>query len=192
MITKDLKWAGYDFSEDKYTFYKGNIILINNCHISSYINISFINETEEFIVYFRGYCNINENNYNYIFIYSFDENFTCSFFGTIRPFNLWDSHYCCSPFNSFNNNNYLSRFSIFFSSYTQKYVIIGSTQSSNDILIFILNKDINIKNYQEKKFNSTKFKFICENYKDINENCASNLSFNDSLIKNLSFIEKIQ
>lgn len=190
MITKDLKWAGYDISEDKYTFHQGNIILINNCHISSYINISFINETEEFIAYFRGYCNINGNNYNYIFIYSFDENFTCSFFGTIRPFNLWDSHYCCSPFNSFNNTNYLSRFSIFFSSYTQKYVIIGSTQSSNDILIFILNKDINIKNFQEKKFNSTKFKFICENYKDINENCASNLSFNDSLIKNFNFIEK--
>ena len=190
IITKELKWAGYDISENNYTFYQGKITLINNCYISSYINISFINETEEFIVYFSGYCNINRNNYNYIFIYSFDENFTCSFFGTIRPFNLWDSYYCCSPFNSYNNIYYLSSFSIFFSSFTQKYVIIGSTQYSTDILIFILNKDINIKNYQEKKFNSTKFKFICENYKNISENCASNLSFNDSLIKNFSFIEK--
>ena len=190
VVTKELKWAGYDIFENNYTFYEGIITLINNCNIDSYIDISFINETEEFIVYFRGLCYINGNYNNYIFIYSFDENFNCSFFGTVRPFNLWDSNYCCSPFNSYNNTHYLNSYSIFFSSFTQKYIIIGSTQYSNDIQIFILNKDIKIKNFQEKKFNTTEFNFICEDYKNINENCASNLSFNDILIKNFSFIEK--
>ena len=188
MITKELKWAGYNFFESNYTFYQGKIELINECSVTSYVNISFINETEEFIVYFTGYCYINGNSNNYIFIYSFDENFNCSFFGTVRPFNLWDSQYCCSPFNSYNNSNYLSSYSILFSSYTQKYVIIGSTQNSDDILIFILNKDIKTKNSQEKKFNS--IKYICEDYKNINENCVSNLLINDLLFKNFSFIEK--
>jgi hypothetical protein len=188
MVTNGLFWAGYDIFESNYTFYQGNIQLINGCSIISYVNISFFNETEEFIVYFTGNCIINGTQNIFIFIYSFDENFNVSLFGTVRPFSLWDSYYCCSPFNSFSNNHYLTSYSILFSSYTQKYVLIGSTEKPYEILFLILNKNITIKKSQNINFNSTKF--ICEDYKNINENCISNLLLNESLIKNFSFIEK--
>ena len=191
MITRELKWAGYHILENSYKSYQGNITLINGCNLASYIKISYINETEEFILYFAGSCNIEGYQNNFIFIYTFDENFNCSFFGTVRPFNLWDSDYCCNPFNSYNNTNWLSSYYIFFSSFIQRYVIIGSTEYTNDTLTFILNKDIKIINYQEKIFKlHSPPEFVCEDYKNINKNCTPNLSLNESLIKNFSFIEK--
>ena len=60
----------------------------------------------------------------------------------------------------------------------EKYILIGNNQDYDGLLIFILNKDIKIKNDQENISNFTKF--ICEDYQN---------STND-MIENYNFIEK--
>ena len=162
----------------KYNKKSIRITIINGCNLNSYVNISYINETEEFIVYFEVNCVINEMGNKYIFIYSFDENFKSSFFGSLRPFFLSDSVSSCFPFYSFNNIDWISNYSISFSSLVQKYILIGNNQDYDGLLIFILNKDIKIKNDQENISNFTKF--ICEDYQN---------STND-MIENYNFIEK--
>ena len=66
------------------------------------VQLTYFDETEEFIASFINICNINGNNYRYIFIYSFNINvevFEVSFLGAIRNFTIYDSCINCNPFN---------------------------------------------------------------------------------------------
>ena len=185
MISRSLNWVGIDILDNSYLIKNGTISLVNGCNIISYINITYFKETEEFIASFISQCNGINKNYIYIFLYSFNKNFNCTFLGAIRPFTLGDSKYCCDYNNGF---DYQITYSIHFSDITQKYAIIGNLLDRNNISMFILNKDIKVINGQKGVDLSSRF--ICENYSNINKtNCSSALLNEINSFSNI-FIEK--
>jgi hypothetical protein len=112
MATRKLDYVGVDIFEDTYQKHIGRINLINECSVNSHLNITYFNETEEFILSFISVCNGKA----YILLYSFDVNFTQSYLGAIRPFSVGDSNECCDPYASYSSNSnfdWLS-YSIFF------------------------------------------------------------------------------
>ena len=150
---------------------------------------------QEFIASFINICNINGNNYRYIFIYSFNTNFEVSFLGAVRNFTIDDSCINCNPFNFIYlyNINEISH-SIPFSTITQRYSLIGNIKdnnSNNVISLFILNKDINIINPKEIEISSS-LEFICEDYSNFNNsNCTGNTQLINEINNNkIRFIEK--
>ena len=173
MATRSLDYVGFDFFDDTYEMHRGKITLINRCSVESYLNITYFNETEEFILSFQSICNSK----HYVLLYSFNENFTVSYLGAIRPFSVSDSYQCCDPFDSQSSGS--SRFdwlsySILFSRATERYLIIGNIQYEDSIHFFYLNIDINIINPDEKLGLYSLPYFICENYSKMDDsNCNS-------------------
>ena len=189
MATRSLDYVGVDIFNDTYQMHRGKIPLINQCSVQSYLNITYFNETEEFILSFKSNCNGKV----YVLLYSLNENFTVSYLGAIRPFSAFDSYECCNPFtsNDLNSNyNWLS-YSIVFSRATERYLIIGNIQNENSIHFFYLNLDINIINPHEKIGLYYLPYFICENYNQMNDsNCNSTSLIAEISNVDLKFINK--
>ena len=189
-----LFYAGYDINNNNLKegiineFTNYNCILMTTSG-SNYFSLSFFKETEEFVVSILTKCYINNEQYFYYFLYTFDCNFNYKFFGTIRSLTLGDS--CCS-YNTFQTQSiYLH--SILFSSLTQKYCFIGNVDSSNTMIMFILNKDVKIYNPIELNSNYSIHNIICEdyfNYKKIS--CSTNNLDFQKLLSNTSmnYLEK--
>ena len=79
----ELYWFGYDINEDNLK--EGQLTINKYCDLNiDYKDISFFNETEEFISSFRYKCKINGKYNIYNFLYSFDKNFKYTFLGAIR------------------------------------------------------------------------------------------------------------
>ena len=91
-------------------------------------------------------------------VYSFNNNFNYSFYGTISDFISSDLNSCCNNF-PLETTNVLHNF--LFSSLAQKYCLIEISS------LFILNKDIKIVNPAEKKPIYPLQNVTCENYSDI-------------------------
>ena len=190
MATRSLDYIGFDIFDDTYEKHKGKISLINGCSVQSYLNLSYFNETEEFILSFQSIC----NNKHYVLIYSINENFTASYMGAIRPFSVGDSYSCCNPFDSGNSGSnsfqWLS-YSILFSRATEKYLIIGNIQYKDSIHFFYLNIDINIINPDERLGLYSLPYFICENYSNFNDsNCNLTSVLSEANNVNLKLINK--
>jgi len=190
MATRSLDYIGFDVFDDTYEMHRGKITLINGCSVESYLNITYFNETEEFILSFQSICNSK----HYVLIYSFNENFTVSYLGAIRPFSVGDSYQCCDPFDSASSGsssfNWLS-YSILFSRSTEKYLIIGNIQYEDSIHFFYLNIDINIINPDEILELYSRPYFICENYSNMNDsNCNSSNVLSEINNKDLKLINK--
>lgn len=190
MATRSLDYIGFDIFDDTYEKHKGKISLINGCSVQSYLNISYFNETEEFILSFQSICNSK----HYVLIYSINENFTASYLGAIRPFSVGDSYSCCDPFDSESSGSsyydWLS-YSILFSRATERYLIIGNIQYEDSIHFFYLNIDINIINPDERLSLYSLPYFICENYSNFNDsNCNSTSVLSESSNVNLKLINK--
>jgi len=190
MATRSLDYIGLDIFNDTYNKHQGKISLINGCSVESYLNLSYFNETEEFILSFQSIC----NNKHYVLIYSINENFTASYIGAIRPFSVGDSYSCCDPFDSDNSGstsyNWLS-YSILFSRMTERYLIIGNIQYETSIHFFYLNIDINIINPDERLGLYSLPYFICENYNNFNDsNCNSTNVLSELNNKELKLINK--
>ena len=187
-------WIGYDINLNELN--SGIIYNNNGCTINSdFIELTYFDETEEFIASFINICNINGNNYKYIFIYSFNTNFEVSFLGAVRNFTIDDSCINCNPFNFiYLYNIYEISHSILFSTITQRYSFIGNIKdnnSNNGISLFILNKDINIINPKEIEI-SYSLEFICEDYSNFNNsNYKGNIQLINEINNNkIRFIEK--
>ena len=170
-----LFYAGYDILFNNFTTY--GYLYENNCALYSaynyYFSISYFIETEEFLVSALNFCTFNNTSqYNYL-IYSFDNNFGCSFFGILSDLVLGDI--CCKreQFKIVTNNLH----SIYFSSVAQKYCIILNLNTTKIISSFIINKEVHIVNPIELKSSNSSPKYICENYSIYNNtNCTNNLS----------------
>ena len=176
-------YSGYDISTN--SFKEGIIPYKADCTINTgYINNNFFKETEKFIVSFLGYCQ-SMDEYNF-FVYEFDKNFNCSFFGTIRNFILAPndqtstSSCTCAALTIYSN----SLHTILFSSYTQKYCFIGNVYS-NKLTSFILNRDINIINPIEKNSKEEPLEYICENFTDFNPISSNYIFLNNSIMNYL-------
>ena len=190
MATRSLDYVGFDIFNETYEMHRGKISLINGCSVESYLNITYFNETEEFILSFQSICDSK----HYVLLYSLNENFTATYLGAIRPFSLGDSYECCDPFDSDNSGSnsfdWLS-YSILFSRATEKYLIIGNIQYENSIHFFYLNLDINIINPDERLGLYSLPYFICENYNKMNDsNCNSTNVLNEINNVNLKLINK--
>ena len=119
-ITKDnsyfLFYVGYDIISN--SLYEGYIINPNNCTIiSEYFTISYFRETEEFIISVQNKC---QSSSSLVYsVYSFNNNFDYSFYGTISKFILSDSNSACENFPSENNIFH----NIVFSSFSTKILL---------------------------------------------------------------------
>ena len=159
MITIDtslfLFYVGYDIISNR--IYDGYIINPQNCTIKTwylYFSLSYFKEIEEYITSFK--CELSSS-YVYL-VYSFNNNFKYSFYGTISDFISSDLNSCCNNF-PLETTNVLHNF--LFSSLAQKYCLIEISS------LFILNKDIKIVNPAEKKPIYPLQNVTCENYSDI-------------------------
>ena len=189
MATRSLEYVGFDIFEDTYQKHTGQITIINGCSVNSYLNITYFNETEEFILSFKSIC----NGIGYVLLYSFDANFTYSFIGAIRPFSVGDSYACCDPFTSYGSSTNLDwlSYSILFSRATERYLIIGNIQYENSVHFFYLNININIINPQEKIGLYSLPYFICEEYNKMDDsNCNSTSILSEINNVNLKLINK--
>ena len=171
-----LFYAGYNIHSNNFTY---GYLIENNCSLYNgdnyYIGISYFKETEEFLVSSLRQCTFNNNTsqLNYL-IYSFDNNFTHSFFGILGNLVLGDS--CCKTETFIIYGN--SYHSIFFDPYTRKYFIILNVNTPCVIVFIIINKEINIVNPKELESFVSFDEYICENYSIYyNENCTDNMSF---------------
>ena len=191
MATRGLDYVGFDVFDDTYEKHTGKITIINGCSVQSYLNITYFNETEEFILSFQSICNSK----HYVLLYSFKADFTYSYLGAIRPFSVGDSYACCDPFASDNSDStstldWLS-YSILYSPATERYLMIGNIQYQDSIHFFYLNIDINIINPDEKIALYSLPNFICENYSNMDaSNCNSPNVLNEINNVDLRLINK--
>ena len=122
-----LFYAGYDINTN--TFYENIIPNPNNCIINTgYIFLSYFRETEQYIASILNTCSSN----TVYLVYSFNNNFEYSFFGSIRDFTLRETSKNCQLMKIISNNLH----SILFSSLAQKYCFVW------DYSMLILNKKL--------------------------------------------------
>ena len=187
MINNNLYYIIYKIYENSQYSLKNTITLRTGCSKLGNPKLTFINETEEFIISVLASCQFEGIYKNYIFIYSYNkesEN-NINFLGVIRPFTFSDPNYCCDYNINFRWENV---YSFLFSPVIEKYLIIIGT-GNNYISLFILDKEIKIVNQQNELELFSFLIFICEDYDNYyNFKCSKTLL---KEIEDLNFFNKL-